>query len=88
MNVPLILPEFLDRAVSLYGDKQAVFCDERQFTYAELNGRVNQLSHGLRELGVEKGNGLHILRQTLLKCLKVFMAFSSLGPSWCRSISA
>ncbi|MCH6265516.1 long-chain-fatty-acid--CoA ligase [Neobacillus citreus] len=79
MNVPLILPEFLDRAVSLYGDKQAVFCDERQFTYAELNGRVNQLSHGLRELGVEKGERVAYLAPNTVEMLEGFYGIFQLG---------
>jgi fatty-acyl-CoA synthase len=56
MNVPLVLTQFLDRAVSLYGDKTAMICSGRALTYKQLNERVNQLSHGLKQLGVEKGD--------------------------------
>ena len=49
MNVPLVLPQFLDRAVALYGNKEAVHCEGRVFTYQQLNDRVNQLSDGLRD---------------------------------------
>lgn len=52
MNVPLLLTQFLDRAVSLYGSKKAIFADDRTFTYEELNTRVNQLSHGLKTSGI------------------------------------
>lgn len=55
MNVPLALTHFLDRAVSLYGEKNGVISEGRSFTYRELNERVNQLSHGLSALGVKKG---------------------------------
>jgi fatty-acyl-CoA synthase len=79
MNVPLILPEFLDRATTLYGDKQAVVCEGRSFTYKELNGRVNQLSHGLRDLGVEKGDRVAYLAPNTLEMLEGFYGIFQLG---------
>jgi fatty-acyl-CoA synthase len=60
MNVPLVLTQFLDRAVSLYGDKTAMICSGRKVTYRQLGERVNQFSHGLKQLGVEKGDRVHI----------------------------
>ena len=57
MNVPLTLTQFLDRAVSLYGPKEAIYCEGRAFTYNDLNERVNRLSYGLRKFGVKKGGG-------------------------------
>jgi non-ribosomal peptide synthetase component E (peptide arylation enzyme) len=44
MHVPLVLTDFLDRAVDLYGDKVAIIDEQRSFTYDELGKRVNQLS--------------------------------------------
>ncbi|KHF26738.1 hypothetical protein LR68_04438 [Anoxybacillus sp. BCO1] len=55
MNVPLVLTHFLDRAVSLYGDKVGVISEGKSLTYLELSERVNQLSHGLSALGVKRG---------------------------------
>lgn len=48
MNVPLVLTHFLDRAVALYGNKEAIISYEgdRRFTYYQFNTRVNQLSRG------------------------------------------
>ena len=54
MNVPLVLTQFLDRAVSLYGDKTAMICSGRALTYKQLNEQVNQLSHGLKQFGGRK----------------------------------
>lgn len=79
MNVPLVLSQFLDRAVDLYGDKQAIFCDERAFTYRELNDRVNQLSHGLRDLGVEKGDRVAYLTPNTVEMLEGFYGIFQLG---------
>ncbi len=59
LYVPLLLSQFLDRAVKLYGKKTALIDDDKSFTYAEINERVNQLSRGLNYLGVKKGTVSH-----------------------------
>ena len=79
LNVPLVLTEFLDRAVALYGNKQAIFSDERVFTYGELNERVNQLSHGLRELGIKKGDRVAYLMPNCVEMLEGFYGVFQLG---------
>jgi fatty-acyl-CoA synthase len=79
MNVPLVLTQFLDRAVSLYGTKKAILCDERAFTYQELNNRVNQLSHGLRNLGVAKGDRVAFLAPNTVEMLEGFYGIFQLG---------
>ncbi|MFB6465276.1 long-chain-fatty-acid--CoA ligase [Cytobacillus sp. Hz8] len=79
MNVPLILTDFLDRAVSLYGSKEAIYCDDRTFTYSELNERVNRLSHGLKELGIEKGDRVAYLAPNSVEMLEGFYGIYQLG---------
>ena len=79
MNVPLVLTQFLDRAVELYGDKKAIFCDERVFTYHELNDRVNQLSRGLKDLGVQKGDRVAYLAPNTVEMLEGFYGVFQLG---------
>ncbi|MDF0726965.1 long-chain-fatty-acid--CoA ligase [Cytobacillus sp. S13-E01] len=79
MNVPLLLTQFLDRAVSLYGNKLGVICDGREFTYNELNDRVNQLSFGLRDLGVCKGDRVAYLAPNTVEMLEGFYGVFQLG---------
>ena len=80
MNVPLVLTQFLDRAVTLYGGKEAIFGEEgRTFTYAQLNGRVNQLSRGLRDLGIEKGNHVAYLCGNSIEMLEGFYGLYQVG---------
>lgn len=79
MNVPLVLTHFLDRAVSLYGSKEAIYCDERAFTYFELNTRVNRLSHGLKELGIQKGDKVAYLAPNSVEMLEGFYGVFQLG---------
>lgn len=81
MNVSMNLLHFLDRAVTVYGKKRAVIDYEegRTFTYEELAGRVNQLSHGLRSLGVQKGDKVAYLAPNTVEMLEGFYGVFQLG---------
>jgi fatty-acyl-CoA synthase len=79
MNIPLVLPQFLDRAVALYGEKDAVYCEGRVFTYRQLNNRVNQLSRGLREFGIGKEDRVAYLAGNSLEMLEGFYGVFQLG---------
>lgn len=83
MHVPMIVTDFLDRAVALYGNKVAVIDEEKQVTYKELNERVNQLSHGLKSLGVAKGETIAYLAPNTLEMLEGFYGVSQLGAIMC-----
>ena len=47
----------LTRAAASRPDQLAVVDGDRRFTYAEFNGYVNRLAHGLAGLGYERGAG-------------------------------
>lgn len=79
MNQPLVLTDFLNRAVKLYGEKKAIICDERVFTYQQLNKRVNQISHGLKKLNINKGDRVAFLAPNTVEMLEGFYAVFQLG---------
>jgi fatty-acyl-CoA synthase len=79
MNVPLLLPQFLDQAVTLYGKKTALLDDSKEFTYSEVNERVNQLSRGLSELGIEKGDRVAYLAPNSSEMYEGFYGVLQLG---------
>ncbi|ARK24061.1 AMP-dependent synthetase [Sporosarcina sp. P37] len=80
MNVPLVLTHFLDRAVSLYGNKEAIFGEHgRSYTYAQLSGRVNQLSRGLRDAGVKQGDHVAYLCGNSVEMLEGFYGLYQTG---------
>lgn len=79
MHVPLVVTDFLDRAVALYGDKVAVIDEHKTITYCELNERVNQLSYGLADLGVQKGDKVAYLAPNTLEMLEGFYGVFQLG---------
>lgn len=79
MNFPLLLPQFLKRAVKLYGEKTAVIGNDTSRTYKEMNARVNQLSNGLMELGVKKGDRVACLSSNTPEMLEGFYGVLQLG---------
>ncbi len=79
MEVPLLVSDFLNRAVDLYGPKEAVVDGDERFTYAQFGARVNQLAHALRDLGVEKGDRVAILSPNSHHFLEAFYGVAAIG---------
>jgi fatty-acyl-CoA synthase len=79
MEVPLLINDFLRRAVQLYPDKTAVVDSDRRYTYAQLDDRVNQLSNALLDLGVSRGDRVCILSPNSHFFLESFYATSQIG---------
>lgn len=74
----MVLTDFFDRAVHIYGDKRAIIDqNDNVYTYKDVNDRVNRLSHGLHSFGAQKGDRVCTLHQIRWKCMKGFMVFFS-----------
>lgn len=79
MHVPLLITDFLRRAVALYPDKVAIIEGEREWTYAEFGRRVQRLSHALRSAGIGKGDRVCILSPNSHFFLESFYGVSQVG---------
>ncbi|SFP94507.1 AMP-binding protein [Salibacterium halotolerans] len=79
MFVPLLLTDFLDRAVLLYGNRTAVIDGSREVTYAELNHNVNQLSRALNDLGIKKGDKAAYLTRNCLELVEGYYGVFQTG---------
>lgn len=79
MNVPLVLTDFLDRAVELYGEKTALIDEVKRLTYNQLGQRVNQLSRGLKDLGINKGDKVAYLSPNTIEMLEGFYGVYQVG---------
>jgi long-chain acyl-CoA synthetase len=55
-SATLNLASVLEHSTRLTPGRVAITCAGRHLTYAELNGRANQVAHGLRSLGVVPGD--------------------------------
>ncbi|MFP6654792.1 MAG: AMP-binding protein, partial [Myxococcota bacterium] len=79
MEVPLLITDFLRRAVSLYPEKIAVVDGRNRFTYRELDERVDRLSNALLDLGLERGDRVCILSPNSHFFLESFYATAQVG---------
>jgi long-chain acyl-CoA synthetase len=75
------------RNALLYPHREAFIYGPERITFGEFNGRVNRLIHGLRSLGVKKGDGIGVLSWNCLEYTDVYGAamkggfiISSLNP--------
>ena len=79
MEVPLLVTDFLNRAVKLFPTKEAVVDGDKRFTWAEFELRVNQLGHALTKLGVGKGDRVAIISPNSHQFLESYFATAVIG---------
>jgi len=69
----------LTRTAASGPDQLAVVDGDRRFTYAEFNGYVNRLAHGLAGLGYQRGAALAMASGNSADFLAVYYACAKLG---------
>ena len=79
MEVPLLVNDFLRRAVKLYPTKEAVVDGDERFTWAEFGDRVNAMANGLAALGVGKGDRVAVLSPNSHEFLEMYYVAAQLG---------
>jgi fatty-acyl-CoA synthase len=72
VNIPLTPVRFLERTLKIYGDKTGVICGEHRFSYRAYGERVNRLSNGLLQVGVQKGDRISYLGYNCHRLLEAF----------------
>jgi len=79
MNIPLTPVRFLERTLKIYGDKTGVICGDHRFTYSAYGERVNRLSNGLLQVGVQKGDRVSYLGYNCHRLLEAFYGVPQIG---------
>ena len=79
MQIPLNETDFLNRALAVYGNKEAVVCGENRLTYNQLGARVNRWSNALLGLGLKKGDRVAILSQNDHRLIEAFFGAPQIG---------
>jgi fatty-acyl-CoA synthase len=79
VEVPLLVDDFLRRAVQLYANKTAVVDGQVRLSYRELRDRVNQMSNALLASGIQRGDRVGILSPNSHYFLESFYATSQIG---------
>jgi acyl-CoA synthetase (AMP-forming)/AMP-acid ligase II len=69
----------LEKALSLYPDKEAIVCREHRFTYGQFGTRVYGLAHFLNSTGIRKGDRVAILHENSHEFLEAYFAAAHLG---------
>ncbi|MBW2609211.1 MAG: long-chain-fatty-acid--CoA ligase [Deltaproteobacteria bacterium] len=75
----MIIPFILEKAVSLYADKEAVVSDGQRFTYQQFADRAYGLANALRSMGIGKGDRVAIMRQNSHEYLESYFAVAQIG---------
>ena len=79
MEVPMLITDFLVRAVRLYPDKVAIVDGSQRFTYRQFAERVDRLSNALLDLGLARGDRVCILSPNSHFFLESFYATAQVG---------
>lgn len=72
MIVPLTPLEFRQRAVTLFGSKIGIVDEDKRFTYAEFDVRVNRLANALEDLGVSQGDVISFITYNSHQLLEAY----------------
>jgi fatty-acyl-CoA synthase len=79
VEVPLLIHDFLRRAVRLYPEREAVVSGDVRLTYREFDQRVNRLANALKDLGVSKGDRVALLSPNSHQFLECFYGVTAIG---------
>jgi fatty-acyl-CoA synthase len=75
VNIPFIL----EKAVSVYAQKEAIVARGRRFTYGEFACRVYKLANFLGSVGIKKGDCVAILHENSHEFLESYFSTAQLG---------
>jgi len=73
------LNELLPKALKLFPHREAVVCGHLRLDYQQLARRVWQLSHGLRHMGLARGDRVAVLHENCHVFLETYLAAAHLG---------
>lgn len=80
MNCEMLTTDFLDRAVDIYNDVTGIVAsDGTEYTYGEVNDRVNQLANVLAKHGISKGDKVALLAPNTHYFIETLYATNRLG---------
>ncbi len=71
--------EFLGIATAICPDKLAIVFEDKRYTFAQLNERVNRLANGLKKLGAKKGDVIAFLQVNCNQCVETYFAVARMG---------
>ena len=79
MNDHLTMGQVVRRAATQYPNRTAIIFEERTYTYAQYNRRVNRAANMLSELGVGFGEHIAVLGRNSVEYLELCHASAKIG---------
>ncbi|HZK44348.1 MAG TPA: class I adenylate-forming enzyme family protein [Syntrophomonadaceae bacterium] len=70
---------FLIRNATCYPNRKALIFEEREYTYKELNKKVNILANNLMKLGIKKGDTVGFILYNCDEFVTLFFAIQKIG---------
>ena len=71
--------DIIRQTAARYPDKIGLVHGDRQYSWQEVNNRVNRLAHGLLGLGLQKGDRVAILSRNCNQYLEFYFAAAKAG---------
>lgn len=73
------LPEYLEKTVKNFGDRDALIFQGYSITFTELNDMANRMASALKDFGIQKGDSVAILLPNLIPTVAANYAILKLG---------
>ncbi len=71
--------DFLNIATAICPDRTAIIFEDKRYTFAQLNERVNRLANSLVKLGAKKGAVIAFLQVNCNQCVETYFAVAKTG---------
>ena len=75
----MLLEDLMRRNAKLYGQKIGLIDKGQNFSYRELNARVNRLANGLIRLGLEKGSRVAVMANNCHEFVETYFGIAKAG---------
>ena len=75
----LCLPDFLDRTVSRFPNKMALYFEGYKLNYRQLKDMVDRFATCLHNFGIRKGDAVAILLPNVIPCVAAYYAIHRVG---------
>jgi len=72
--VAVNIADLFEHAVDAFGDRVAIACEDRTATFAELEGRANQLAHHLAGQGFGPGDHIGLYSRNSIEAIETMLA--------------
>ncbi|MFI7675465.1 acyl-CoA synthetase [Actinophytocola sp. NPDC049390] len=70
----LNIADLFEHAADAFPDRIAIACGDRAATFAELEGRANQLAHHLAEQGIGRGDHIGLYSRNSIEAIETLLA--------------